>query len=95
MAATKVINDAIWFQGLLDDLGVLQDDVGVHYDSQSAIHLAKNQVYHVRMKHIYMTFHFVCEIVNEGFIILQKIGTNDNAADMLMKSVCLLKFKHA
>ena len=32
-------------------------------DSQSAIHLAKNQVYHARAKHIDVRYHFVREII--------------------------------
>ncbi|CAL9015461.1 unnamed protein product, partial [Prunus brigantina] len=48
MAVTEAIKEAIWLQGLLDDLGVQQDHVDVHCDSQSAIYLAKNQVHHAR-----------------------------------------------
>ena len=35
-------------------------------DSQSAIHLAKNQVCHARTKHIDVRYHFVLEIIEEG-----------------------------
>jgi len=37
------------------------------------IYLAKNQVYHVRMKHIDVRFHFIREILEEDDIELQKI----------------------
>ncbi|CAL9007073.1 unnamed protein product, partial [Prunus brigantina] len=90
MAVTEAIKEAIWLQGLLDDLGVQQDHVDVHCDSQSAIYLAKNQVHHARTKHIDVRFHFVREIIDEGDILLQKIGTADNPADMLTKPVSLL-----
>ena len=66
----------------------------VHCNSQSAIYLAKNQVHHARMKHIDVRFHFVHEINDEGDILIQKIGTADNPADMLTKPIGLLKFKH-
>jgi len=39
-------------------------------DRMSAIYLAKNQVYHARMKHIDVRFHFVWEIFDEGDIEL-------------------------
>ncbi|KAM2761386.1 hypothetical protein COP1_025857 [Malus domestica] len=94
MAVTEAIKEAIWLQGLLDDLGVQQDHVDVHCDNQSVIHLAKNQVHHARTKHIDVRFHFVREVINEGDILLQKIGTADNPADMLTKPVSLHKFKH-
>ncbi|KAI4332243.1 hypothetical protein L6164_017167 [Bauhinia variegata] len=46
MAITEAVKEAIWLQGLLEDLGVSQKHIVVYCDSQSAIHLAKNQVYH-------------------------------------------------
>ena len=66
----------------------------IFYDSQSAICLAKNQVHHARTKHIDVRYHFVREIVDEGNILLQKIGTADNLADMLTKVVAGIKFQH-
>ncbi|CAL8992131.1 unnamed protein product, partial [Prunus brigantina] len=70
MAVTEAIKEAIWLQGLLDDLGVQQDHVDVHCDNQSAIYLAKNQVHHAHTKHIDVRFHFVREIIEEGDILL-------------------------
>ena len=63
-------------------------------DSQSAIHLAKNQVYHARTKHIDVRYHFVREIIEEGGFLVQKIKTDDNPADMLTKVVTMIKFNH-
>ena len=63
-------------------------------DSQSAIHLAKNQVYHARTKHIDVRYHFVREIIEEDGDLVQKIKTDDNPADMLTKVVTTIKFNH-
>lgn len=94
MAVTEAFKEAIWLHGLIEDLGIVQEHVDVHCDSQSAICLAKNQVHHSRTKHIDVRFHFVREIVDEGDILLQKIGTADNPADMLTKCVSGIKFQH-
>ena len=94
MAVTEAVKEAIWLQGLVTDLGFKQQEVTVYCDSQSAIHLAKNQVYHSRTKHIDVRFHFIREILDEGDILLQKIGTEDNPADMLTKVVTGIKFQH-
>ena len=56
--------------------------------------MAKNQVYHVRTKHIDVRFHFVREILDEGDIELLKIHTKENPADMLIKVVSGIKFTH-
>jgi len=57
----------------------------INCDSMSAIYFAKNQVYHVRMKHIDVRFNFVLEILDEGDIELQKIHTKENPGDMLLR----------
>ena len=94
MAIKKAFKEAIWLHGLIEDLGIVQKHVEVYCDSQSAICLAKNQVHHSRTKHIDVCFHFIREIVNEGDILLQKIGTVDNPADMLTNVVSGIKFQH-
>ena len=66
----------------------------MHDDSQSAIYLAKYQVHHARTKHINVCYHFVPEVGGEWEIILQKIPTKDNLADMLTKVVGVAKFVH-
>ena len=57
ISMTKGMKEATWFQGLLDDLGIDQDLLKINCDSMSVIYLAKNQVYHVRTKHIDVRFH--------------------------------------
>ena len=59
MAITEGVKEALWLWGFFDDLGFEQDCVDLWCDSQSSIHLAKNQVYHARTKHINFRYHFV------------------------------------
>jgi len=87
MDMTEAMKEAIWLQGLLDDLRIEQDLLKINCDSMSAIYLAKNQVYHARTKHIDVRFHFVLEILDEGDIELLKIHTKENPADMLTNVV--------
>lgn len=42
MAVAVTCKEAIWLLGLLDDLGVFQKHIDIHYNSQSAIKFAKN-----------------------------------------------------
>ena len=66
----------------------------MHCNSQSAIYLAKNQVYHARTKHIDVRFHKIRELIISSQILLQKIHTSENAADILIKPVTNDKFKY-
>ena len=91
---TEAMKKAIWLQRLLDDLGIDQDLLTINWDSMSAIYLAKNQVYHVRMKHIDIRFHFFQEILDEGNIKLKKIHTKENPVDMLTKVIAGVKFAY-
>ncbi|KAL0357996.1 UNVERIFIED_CONTAM: Retrovirus-related Pol polyprotein from transposon TNT 1-94 [Sesamum calycinum] len=52
MAVAEDAKEALWLNKLAKELGVEQGGVQLHCDSQSAIYLAKNHVYHARTKHI-------------------------------------------
>ena len=94
MVMIEAMKEAIWLQGLLDDLRNNQDPLKINYDSMNAIYLEKNLVYHARMKHINVKFHFVQEILDEGNIELQKIHKKENPTDMLTKVVLRVKFAY-
>ena len=57
--------------------------------SQSAIFYVKNQVFHARTKHIDVRFDKIKELVSSGELLLEKIHTSENAADMLTKPVTI------
>jgi len=59
MAMIEAIKEAIWLQRLLDDFAIEYDLLKINCNSMSAIYLAKNQVFHSRMKHINARFHFI------------------------------------
>ncbi|XP_031262136.1 secreted RxLR effector protein 161-like [Pistacia vera] len=61
---------------------------------QSAIHLSKNPVYHERMKHVDVKYHFVRDQISKGTVNLLKIPTEENPSDMGTKVVIAVKFKH-
>lgn len=94
MAITEAVKEAIWLQGLVSDLGLDQKKTLVFCDSQSAIHLTKNQMFHERTKHIDVRHHFIRDIVSKGVVDVKKVSTHDNPADMMTKAVPTNKFRH-
>ena len=94
MAVAEAAKEALWLTGLVKELGIQQGGVLLHCDSQSAIYLAKNQVYHARTKHIDVRFHKIRDLVFSDEFLLKKVHTSENEANMLTKPVTTDKFKH-
>ena len=94
IAATEGMKEAIWLQGLVSELGLQQDVLVILCDSQTAVHLTRNNKYHSRTKHIEIKHHFIRDIVDTRDIIVEKIHTAENPADMLTKPLPSAKFDH-
>lgn len=93
VAVTEAAKEMIWMKGFLQKLGLKQENCVLFNDSQSAIHLAKNPVFHARTKHIDLTHHFIRLHLKDGNLLLEKILVDENPADMLTKSVTVEKSK--
>ncbi|CAL9018801.1 unnamed protein product, partial [Prunus brigantina] len=93
IALAEAGKEAIWLNGLVSQMGITQDCVKLKCDSQSTIHLAKNQVFSGRSKHIEARYHRIRNWVESKEIWIEKIHTDDNAADLLTKIVPAKKFK--
>ncbi|EOY25713.1 Uncharacterized protein TCM_027093 [Theobroma cacao] len=86
MASTCCV--MIWIKSLLEDFGIKQDEaMDLYSDSQSAIHISKNPVFHERTKHIEIDCHFIREKVLTGLIKPKHISTNIQIADILTKAL--------
>ena len=93
MAVTEAIKEALWLRGLFGELTLQEGVTTIYCDSQSAIHLTKDQMYHERTKHIDVKYHFIRDIIADKRVLVQKINTKDNAADMFTKALPVYKFK--
>ena len=60
--------EAIWLQRKLNEIQMLQGEVTVYSDSQSAIYLSKNPVYHERTKHVDVKYHFIRDQIAKGIV---------------------------
>lgn len=90
---TKAIKEAIWLQGISQELGINISVPKVFCNSQSAIHLFKNNVFHERTMHIDVRLHFVRDIIAKDQVRVEKISTEINPTDILTKSVPGPKFE--
>ncbi|MCO5579692.1 hypothetical protein L7F22_033550 [Adiantum nelumboides] len=85
VALSEACKEAIWLARLVKDLGLEQCLPILRCDSQSASALAKNPVFHSRMKHIDVRYHFSQECLANKNLDLVKNPTSENTADALTK----------
>ena len=87
IAANEAGKEVIWLKNYLNELGVKQADYVIHCDSQSAIYLSRNSMYHSRTKHIDLRYHWIRDAILNKMFQLRKIHTDKNSSDMLTKVV--------
>ena len=73
MVATHASKEEIWLQRLCSSMGLVQGDIRIDCDSQSAIFLAKNPSYHSKTKHIDVQYHFVRDMIEDRKVLLVKV----------------------
>ncbi|CAJ2651441.1 unnamed protein product [Trifolium pratense] len=94
IALVEGVKEVIWLKGMIGEMGIGQGFVKIHCDSQCAIHLANHQVYHERTKHIDIWLHVVRDMIETKEIIVEKVASEENPADMFTKSLPRSRFKH-
>ena len=65
IAATEARKEMLWMKQFFQELDLKHRDYIVHCDSQSAIDLSKNTMYHVRTKHIDVRYHWIMKAIEE------------------------------
>ena len=85
-AMAQAAAEITWLVSLLKEPRVTHlQPVTLHCDNQSALHIARNPVFHERTKHVDIDCHFTREKVMEGLIQLSYLPTQSQLADVLTK----------
>nr|AAM08562.1 Putative retroelement [Oryza sativa Japonica Group]AAM10749.1 Putative retroelement [Oryza sativa Japonica Group] len=66
MAISEACKEAIWLRGLYTELCGVTSCINIFCDSQSAICLTKDQMFHERTKYIDVRYHFIRGVIAEG-----------------------------
>jgi energy-converting hydrogenase A subunit M len=63
-------------------------------DNQSCINIIENHVFHDKLKHIEISYHYICDMVQRGAIKLQYVIMDEQVVDVLTKPLSCVKFEH-
>lgn len=93
-ALANAASEVAWVQNLLLDLGIHSSQPPILYcDNTGATYSCANPVYHSRMKHVALDYHFVREKVMDGSLRVHHINSFDQLADALTKPLTRSPFQ--
>uniref|UniRef100_A0A2N9G329 Uncharacterized protein n=1 Tax=Fagus sylvatica TaxID=28930 RepID=A0A2N9G329_FAGSY len=86
-ALADATSELLWLRWLLADMGAPQTtSTPIHCDNRSAIHIAHNDVFHERTKHIEIDCHFIRHHLQQSALHLLSVPSEDQLADVFTKS---------
>ncbi|GMI71408.1 hypothetical protein HRI_000810100 [Hibiscus trionum] len=85
--------ELVWLSALLSSFNVSISQTTLYCDNQSTIHLATNQVFNERTKHIEVDCHFIREKVCSGFLKIFHVRSCNQLADLFTKALNLPAFR--
>uniref|UniRef100_A0A2N9EXS6 Integrase catalytic domain-containing protein n=1 Tax=Fagus sylvatica TaxID=28930 RepID=A0A2N9EXS6_FAGSY len=86
-ALADATSELLWLCWLLADMGAPQTtSTPIHCDNRSAIHIAHNDVFHERTKHIEIDCHFIRHHLQQSALHLLSVSSEDQLADVFTKS---------
>lgn len=92
-AVANAASELNWLCNVLSELGItLLSPPVVYCDNVGATFLCANPVFHSRMKHIAIDYHFVRNQVQNGALRVAHVNTRDQLADALTKPLTRARF---
>lgn len=92
-AVAHTASEILWVCSLLSELRIdLPTAPVVYCDNIGATYLCANSIFHSRMKHLALDYHFVRENVQSGALRVTHVSTKDQLADALTKPLSRPRF---
>ena len=89
----KVSCEIAWMQYLFEELGYNTSHPSpLPVDNKSAIQVAKNPEHQLMMKHVHCTYHWMCDQVEQGQIMVSHIPGDENPTNIFTKPLAKPKF---
>lgn len=92
-AVANTASELRWVYSLLTELGIqLPSPPVIYCDNVGATYLCANPVFHSRMKHVALDYHFIRDNVQSGALRVSHVSTKDQLADALTKPLSRARF---
>ena len=91
-AIANATSELIWINSLLREIRIVIQPPTLWCDNIGATYLSTNPVFHARMKHIEIDFHFVREQVASRRLRVCVISEKDQTIDLLTKPLPKIRF---
>ena len=99
ISASEAAKEVIWLKNFIGDLGVISsimEPVEIFCDNEGAVAITKEPRDHGRSRHIDKKYHFIRHQVEEGYLVVKRISSEDNPTDPLTKGLTRVKhLQHA
>lgn len=93
VALSEAAREAMWLYQLYGELGYPQTDpILILGDNNGSIAMAKNPEFHKRSKHVDIRWHWVRDLVNDGYVNIVDCRDPEQTADVLTKALTKPKF---
>ena len=86
IALHEASHEAVFLRELLEEIDFTPTGpTPIHCDNDAASILSEDHLWHPRVKHIRVKYHYVRELVSNGEIKATRVRSADNVADILTK----------
>jgi hypothetical protein len=95
IALCVAVREAVWLRKLLADLfGHEMDSTIIHCNNQSCVKLSENHVFHDKLKHIDIKYHYIRDMVQRKAVHVHYPSTHEQVADVFTKPLAKTKFEY-
>jgi len=95
IALHEASHEVVFLRELLSGVGLLPSHpTPIHCDNDTASILSEDHIWHPQVKHIWVKYHHVRELVTDGEIKAVHVCSADNVADILTKPLTRPDFLH-
>ena len=94
VAAYEGTKEAMWLRNLFEDMGCVPEGPTILYEDNDGCRAqTENPLHHKKTKHVQINYHLTRQMVEEGIVKLERVGTGDQVADIMTKPLGKVLFQ--